>query len=292
MREMSGGLRAEGLWVPTSAGADRERRRLTGTGERVPPLVSIVIPTLNEERSLPDVLQGVVELAGEIVVVDGHSTDRSLEVARSLVPDAVVVEQPGTGKGDALRAGFAASTGDAVVMLDADGSMRPEEVSLFVDELRAGAEVVKGSRFLPTAGSDDIDFIRRLGNHGLVVLFNRLYGAHFTDLCYGYMAFWHRCLPALEFDVDGFEVEAALNVRSVLAGLRVAEVPSYELSRRFGQSNLHAVRDGWRIARLVLGECGGLRMCLRRRSRAGSSSPVPVYAFEEAPAEAEPVRAA
>lgn len=234
--------------------ARHERRRLDASGRRAAPSVTAVVPALNEERNLTAVLPRLVEEVDELIVVDGHSADRTVDVARIVAPSAVIVEQPGRGKGDALRAGFAFATGDAVVMLDADGSMRVEEIPAFVKELREGAELVKGSRFLPPGGSDDLGWLHNLGNHELLALFNRLYGTEFSDLCYGYMAFWRRCLPVLDFVTNGFEVEAELNALAVLGGLRIHEVPSYELERPFGVSKLHAVRDGIRVARVIFGE--------------------------------------
>jgi glycosyltransferase involved in cell wall biosynthesis len=229
-----------------------ERRRLDRSGRRAAPTVSVVIPALNEERNLPHVLSQLPEDVSEILVVDGLSTDRTIEVARKTVPDVRIVEQRGRGKGNALQAGFAACKGDVVVMLDADGSMKPSEIPSFVEELQAGAEFVKGSRFLPEGGSDDLTPVRRLGNYGLRTAFNLLYGARHTDLCYGFAAFWRRCLPNLAFDHDGFEVETVLCIRAAQARLRVHEIPSYELCRNYGQSNLHAFRDGFRILRVLL----------------------------------------
>ena len=230
----------------------RERRRLDRSGTRVAPSVSVVIPALNEEQNLPRVLSQLPEDVSEILVVDGFSTDRTIAVARETVPDVRIVEQKGRGKGNALQAGFAACKGDVVVMLDADGSMKPSEIPSFVEELQAGAEFVKGSRFLPDGGSDDLTPLRKVGNFGLRTVFNVLYGAKHTDLCYGFAAFWRRCLPNLAFDHDGFEVETVLCIRAAQAALRVKEIPSYELNRNFGASNLHTFRDGFRILRVLL----------------------------------------
>jgi glycosyltransferase involved in cell wall biosynthesis len=233
-----------------------ERRRHDRSGTRVAPSISVVIPALNEERNLPHVLTQVPDHVTEILVVDGLSTDRTIAVARETLPDVRIVEQQGRGKGNALQAGFAACKGDVVVMLDADGSMNPSEIPSFVQELQAGAEFVKGSRFLPDGGSDDLTPLRKVGNFGLRTAFNVLYGAKHTDLCYGFAAFWRRCLPNLAFDHDGFEVETVLCIRAAQAKLRVREIPSYELSRNFGQSNLHAFRDGFRILRVLISGAG------------------------------------
>jgi glycosyltransferase involved in cell wall biosynthesis len=209
--------------------------------------VSVVIPTLNEEKNLPYVFARLPRGLHQVIVVDGHSTDSTVAVARRLRPDSHIAIQTRRGKGNALAAGFAACTGDIVVTLDADGSMDPFEIPRFVAALRQGADFVKGSRFASGGASSDITRMRRVGNRALNALVNALYGTSYTDLCYGYNAFWARCLPYMRVDYDGFEVETLINVRIAKAGLVIHEVPSYERDRIYGRSNLHAVRDGTRV---------------------------------------------
>jgi glycosyltransferase involved in cell wall biosynthesis len=213
--------------------------------------VSVVIPTLNEAENLPHVFPRLPEGLHEVIVVDGRSTDGTIEVARRLRPDVRIVMQDGKGKGNALAAGFAAATGDIFVTLDADGSTDAAEIPRFVAALCNGADFVKGSRFAQGGASSDITFTRRLGNRGLNALVNTLYGTSYTDLCYGYNAFWARCLPYMRVDCDGFEVETLINVRIAKGGLVIHEVPSYERDRIHGRSNLHAIRDGSRVLRTI-----------------------------------------
>jgi glycosyltransferase involved in cell wall biosynthesis len=209
--------------------------------------VSVVIPTLNEEKNLPHVFARLPEGLHEVIVVDGHSTDATVAVARRLRPDVRVITQPGRGKGNALAAGFAACTGDIVVTMDADGSTDAAEIPRFVAALCHGADFVKGSRFAQGGGSSDITRVRRLGNRALNALVNALYHTSYTDLCYGFNAFWARCLPYMRVDCDGFEVETLVNVRIAKAGLIIHEVPSHERNRIHGQSHLNAMRDGTRV---------------------------------------------
>ena len=162
--------------------------------------------------------------------------------------------QSGRGKGDAFQAGFAAVTGDIIVMLDADGSADPAEIPRFVDCLVGGADFAKGSRFLSGGGSADITRLRQLGNWALSSTANLLYGTHFTDLCYGYNAFWVQCLPFISLDVPGFEVETLINLRVAKAGLKITEVPSFEAERIHGESNLNTFRDGFRVLRTMIRE--------------------------------------
>jgi glycosyltransferase involved in cell wall biosynthesis len=241
------------------------------------PRVSVVIPTLNEARNLPHVFAGLPADLHEVIVVDGHSVDETVEVARRLRPDVRVVLQSARGKGNALACGFAACEGDIIVMLDADGSTDAAEMARFLDALRGGADFVKGSRFLPGGGSDDLTLIRRLGNGLLSGLVNRLFGTSYTDLCYGYNAFWARCLPALGVDCDGFEVETLLNIRAARAGLAIREVPSYEFSRIHGASNLKVVRDGLRVLRTIARE----RLAARSPAAAAAGPAAPEPALDE-----------
>jgi glycosyltransferase involved in cell wall biosynthesis len=218
------------------------------------PTVSVVIPTRNEARNLPHVFRDMPSDVHEVIVVDGHSTDDTVAVVRRLWPAAVVIHQEGRGKGNAMALGFAAVTGDVTVMLDADGSADPAEIPRFVQALVDGADVAKGSRFVAGGGSTDITTVRKLGNDALTGLVNLLWGTRYTDLCYGYNAMWSWCARGVDVDCDGFEVETLINIRIAEAGWRVAEVPSVELERIHGSSNLRAHRDGWRVLRTIHNE--------------------------------------
>ena len=228
------------------------------------PRVSIVIPAKNEARNLPHVLSKLPTDC-EIILVDGHSTDDTVRVAQCLRPDIVVIGQTRGGKGNALACGFAATTGEFIVMIDADGSNDPAEIPRFVAALEDGADFAKGSRFLAGGGSHDISMLRRVGNFWLNKIVNLLYRTRYTDLCYGYNAFRRHCLGVMRLnppDVegskpgemlwgDGFEIETLITVRIAKAGLMVTEVPSFEAVRRFGASNLNAFSDGLRVLRTI-----------------------------------------
>jgi len=237
--------------------------------------VSVVIPTLNEARNVAHVLSKLPSGVDEVVLVDGGSTDDTVEVARAARPDVTVISQTRQGKGNALACGFAAATGDIIVMMDADGSTHPAEISRFVESLvSSGADYAKGSRFAPGGGSSDITLCRRAGNRVLNRLVNALCHTHYTDLCYGFAAFWRHCLPSLDLQHevretgadpsdadpasmrwgDGFEIETLISIRMTRALLDVIEVPSYEHGRMHGRSNLKAIPDGLRVLRTILAE--------------------------------------
>jgi glycosyltransferase involved in cell wall biosynthesis len=216
--------------------------------------ISVVIPTLNEEENLAYVLPGIHQWVDEVLLVDGHSSDGTVNVARQLCPSIRVVMQEGRGKGAALRTGFAAATGDVIIMFDADGSTDPSEIPLFVGALLAGADFAKGSRFLQGGGTEDMPFYRKLGNWGFVQIVRLLFGGKYTDLCYGYNAFWKRVLPLLELDCNGFEVETLMNVRALKAGLQITEVPSFEYARIHGHGKLKTIPDGWRVLKTIFRE--------------------------------------
>jgi glycosyltransferase involved in cell wall biosynthesis len=268
--------------------------------------VSVVVPALNEARNLPYVFGRMPEGLHEVILVDGNSTDDTVKVARRLRPDVRVVQQTRHGKGNALACGFATCTGDIIVTIDADGSTDPQEIPRFVAALLDGADFAKGSRFVAGAHSRDITTVRRWGNKSLNGLVNSLFGTTFTDLCYGYNAFWRHCLPVVDLAAgapgdpiwgDGFEVETLMHMRAVHAGVKIVEVPSIEHPRLHGESNLKTFRDGWRVLKTI----GRERRRTRRMPqalpvalnglRSASTLSIPGHAMEPQLLAADPVRA-
>jgi Glycosyl transferase family 2 len=235
--------------------------------------ISVVVPAMNEEKNIGQVLSELPDGLHEVILVDGNSRDNTIEAARQAYPEIRVTSQSGRGKGDAFRTGFAAVTGNLIVMLDADGSADPAEIIRFVEALEAGADFAKGSRYMDGGGSADITRLRSLGNTVLSGTANMLHGTDFTDLCYGYNAFWARCLPFISLDVPGFEVETLINLRMASAGLKIVEVPSYEKERIHGESNLKTFRDGFRVLGTIFREARRSRSM--RIERPHSSSPEP-----------------
>jgi hypothetical protein len=270
--------------VATYFAWNHEGAMVSQAGSNPPwPRVSVVVPTLNEARNLPHVFSRLPADIHEVIVVDGHSVDDTIAVARQLRPDVRVVQQTRRGKGNALACGFEAATGDVIAMVDADGSADPGEIPKFVTALLSGADFAKGTRFAAGGGSSDITRLRKLGNSLLGAMVNLCHGTHYSDLCYGFNVFWQKYVPVLDLDVtsppsrrgdgrlwgDGFEIETLIHMRVAEKGLRVAEVPSFEHPRIHGVSNLDAFSDGLRVLTTIVVERRRARF--RHRSRHGVS---------------------
>jgi hypothetical protein len=230
------------------------------------PTVTVVIPALNEEHNLPLILENLPPV-DEVVVVDGRSQDDTVAVAREVRPDVVVVRQSRSGKGNALVCGFAASTGDIVVTLNADGSADPQEIPRFVDALLSGAEAAHGSRLRPGGDHRDAGAAERFGHGVLCRLVNLFFGTRFTDLSCGYNAYWRELLPMLELPApdtrgpkrgrlawgEGPEIDTLTTIRMATQGLRVVEVASVGYPRIYGEDRprrvlpaaLRALRTAW-----------------------------------------------
>lgn len=219
--------------------------------------VGVVIPAKNEEKNLEFLLAKFDKLGYKnILVIDGNSTDRTVDVARCF--GAKVIVQNGRGKGGAVREVLrkCCLDVDVLVMMDADCSMDPKEIPYYVKSLKSGADVVKGSRFLSGGYTHDMSLLRRFGNMFFMSVVNLLCSTKYTDLCYGFMAFnrHSRKLIAPLLRSQNFEIEAEIFVKSKKLGLNVVEVPSTEYKRKNGKSNLHTFKDGFKILQTILSE--------------------------------------
>lgn len=221
------------------------------------PNVGVVIPTLNEEKNIEEVLFDLKNLGYyNILVIDGMSKDETTRIAAK--NGAKVILQNGKGKGNAIRQGLSNGylRADVVVMMDADGSMDPKEIPGLVETLNSGADIVKGSRFLKAGYSYDMSTLRYIGNRFMVAVVNLLWSAKYTDLCYGYMAFNRRAVEKMApyLKSQSFEIETEILLKALNLGLVVKEAPSTEFKRKNGNSNLNSFRDGFKILRTIVKE--------------------------------------
>jgi len=219
--------------------------------------VAVIIPTLNEEKNIGNVILELKKIGyNNILIIDGNSQDKTIEVAKE--HDVNIIVQDKMGKGAALRQAFNHSglNGQAIVMMDADGSMNPKEIPLLIRSLNSNADLVKGSRFLLSGYSEDMNLIRRIGNQFFVLLVNLFWSTDYTDLCYGFAAFRRTALEKLRLHLksSSFEIETEVFIKAKKLGLTIVETPSIELRRRHGKSNLRIFRDGFRILRVIIEE--------------------------------------
>ncbi|HEY40754.1 MAG TPA: glycosyltransferase family 2 protein [Dehalococcoidia bacterium] len=218
------------------------------------PTITALICALNEEASIPHILPMIPEWVDEVLLVDGHSTDKTVEMAKEFRPDIKVVYQPGKGKGDALKCGIENSTGDIIVTLDADGSTAPEEMEEFVKPLLNGYEFAKGSRFRGTLPHNK-PWYRILGNWIITLTFDVLFLRRYTDLCSGYNAFHKAAIEqARPWPLDGFENEPFINCRMVKRGVKVIEIAHTDRGRIQGDVKELSWRQGFKAIKTMIRE--------------------------------------
>ena len=215
--------------------------------------VSIVIPTLNEEKNIAKVIYGIRKNLRssryEILVVDGHSHDNTAGIAKRLGARVIYDNK---GKGSALRKGFRAAKGSIIVSMDADLSNESKELNLLVESIRIGYDVCMGSRFMVGGGSEDISKVRIAGNKFFVFIVNVFFGSKYSDMCYGYRSFRKSIINKLNLKEDGFGIETEININAMKAHLKVIEIPSTEKKRDWGEAKLRTFRDGYIILKTIL----------------------------------------
>ena len=213
--------------------------------------LSIVIPAKNEEETIGQVLADLNKVLPslhgydiEVICVDDRSTDRTAEICRSHGAK-VVPNTRRSGKGMALRAGFEASTGDYIMMMDADYSHRPEDIPTFLEGMREGVGLIIGSRVF--GGSEEYTHIRALGNVFLSAAFGLCCGRYLSDALNGYKLFRRDVFTDFTYTSKAFEIEIEIIANTLRKGYKVVEVISHERARAGGEMKSRVVRHGTRF---------------------------------------------
>jgi len=217
--------------------------------------ISFVIPTLNEGKNMSRILSELIteskkrKLNYEIIVVDGYSNDKTVEIAKKY---NVKIIYDGIGKGSALRRGIKEAKGDIVITIDADCSHRTSEIGFLIEGIKSGYDICMGSRFIQGGGTEDMPYYRKLGNKFFVFLVNFLYNTSYSDLCYGYRSIKRGCINKLGLKSDGFGIETEISIKAAKKGLKTLEIPSFEKIRKEGEGKLKTFKDGFEILKIIL----------------------------------------
>jgi dolichol-phosphate mannosyltransferase len=209
-------------------------------------MISVVVPAKNEELNIGDILTKAKPYADELAIVDGHSIDRTCEIAQEL--GARVIMDPGKGKGSGIREAIAQAHGDILVFIDADGSHDPEDIPRLLKPIQEGkADIVVGSRML--GGSDELhsslgEAIRLFGSTIINLIISYSLGVRLTDAQNGFRAIRKDVARDLGLKENVTTIEQEMVIKALKKGYRLAEVPTHEYRRRYGASSIN-VRRTW-----------------------------------------------
>ncbi len=236
--------------MPSELAPQDSRSLNVGKSKSVDPRgwVSLVIPARNEEQCIEEVIEKSLPFCDEIVVVDGHSIDRTVELAKGY--SVRVVKDNKRGKGDAIRVGAFAASHEIVVFMDADGSHDPEDIPHLTEPILAGrADLVIGSR--GRGGSDeahgDIDkLLRMVGCDVILIGINMRWKTKFTESQNGFRAIRTDVIRALDLKENITTIEQEMMMKALKKGYVVTEVPTHEYSRKHGTSSIRLHRVWFR----------------------------------------------
>jgi len=211
--------------------------------------VTAVIPAKNEEEGIEKIIKNVSRFVDEVLVVDGHSKDKTRQIAKEC--GAKVVLDGGKGKGDGIRTGVRKAKGDIIVFIDADGSHNPKDIPKLIKPIKnEKADLVVASR--AKGGSDEIrldldGLFRQIGSEIAAILVNFRWRANLTDIQNGFRAIRKKTALALKLESDGFEIEEEMIMKCLKRGVRIMEVAGHEYQRKWGVSKLPTIQ-AWRFA--------------------------------------------
>lgn len=208
--------------------------------------ISVIIAAKNEEKAIGEVIRRAKPYADELLVIDGHSQDKTRQIARKL--GAKVFLDHGKGKGEAVRLGIKKAKGDTLVFIDADGSHDPRDIPKLVKPILEGkADHVTGSRML--GGSDELHgtwnkFLRETGSHIIILGINWRFGVQLTDGQNGFRAIKREVARKLNLKENITTIEQEMIIKTLHASYRMAEVPAHEYRRKDGESSI-VLRKVW-----------------------------------------------
>jgi glycosyltransferase involved in cell wall biosynthesis len=209
------------------------------------PTVTVVISAKNEELDIAEAVRGAKPHCDEVLVMDGHSTDRTREVAKA--EGARVELDPGRGKGSAIRASFELARGDIVVLMDADGSHDPADIPKLWKPVAAGeVDLCVGSRYLGGSEELSINFgqlIRSIGNISMNIAINKRFTVYLSDTLNGFRAIRRDVARKLRLIENKHTIEQEMVIRALREGCKVKNVPAHEYARKHGQSHIRIWRE-------------------------------------------------
>jgi len=221
------------------------------------PIVSVVIPAYNEEKTIGETISKTIsllkslEIPYEIIVVDDGSTDKTRGIA-SNYNVKILTNGVNKGKGYALQRGFKEAKGEIIITLDADGSHNPEEIPRLMNHLFNGVDIVLGSRFLESNGNNSTSKLNLVGNFMFNMLIFAFTRKLITDSQTGFRAYKKRVLEELQLESTGYEIETELTIKGLKNGFILKEEPINCKKRIYGLSKLRALSDGMKILKNIL----------------------------------------
>jgi glycosyltransferase involved in cell wall biosynthesis len=211
--------------------------------------ISVIIPTYNEAGSIAKTIKEMPEgIIDEIVVVD-LSTDGTFEIAQKL--GCKVFKQRGMGFGSAFREGVEHSSGDIVILMDADGSHNPKDIPKLIKRINEGYDCVLASRYTIESHSEDDTLLRSFGNWMITNLVNFLFRVNTTDSLFLYTALRRKAYNKLKLESDGFEYCIEFLVKAYTYKLKLSEVPSIERARFAGRTKVNDLKHGYILIKSI-----------------------------------------
>jgi glycosyltransferase involved in cell wall biosynthesis len=214
--------------------------------------VVCIIPTMNEAAAIRKVIKGAKQFTNRVVVVDGHSDDGTVEVAKDAGAD-VIFQVGGKGKGVALCTSFEKVKGDLYVIIDGDATYDALEMESIVKPILNGeADMVIGSRLKGEMEDGSITQVNKVGNAVFNRLINWLYNGNISDSQSGFRALSRKAVDSLDLSSTGFEIETEMTVKALKKGLKIKEVPITYVKRIATKTKLSSIKDGSKIFKTII----------------------------------------